>query len=115
MKSLKVLSLLLAVLVFVTAYAQEKKMGIISGKIQDARSKAPLNEAVVTISSNAFEGQKFALTDSTGNYRINNLPKGIYCISFEMEGYRKFTQDSIKLQEGMSLGVSFQMARERKD
>ena len=90
-------------------------MAIISGKVSDARTKAPLNEAVITISSDAFEGQKFAVTDSTGNYRVNNLPKGIYCIAFEMEGYRKFVKDSIKLQEGMSLGVSFEMAREKKE
>lgn len=96
------------------AFGQEKKPAIISGIVKDARSKLPLNEAVITLSSTALEGQKFALTDSTGMYRISNLPAGTYTISFEMEGYEKFTQEDIKLQEGMSLGVSFQMARERR-
>jgi hypothetical protein len=107
-------ALVLPVLLFVSAFSQEKKAGIISGTIKDARTKLPLNEAVVTVSSTAFQGQKFALTDSSGRYRISNLPAGFYTISFEMEGYEKFTQDSISLQQGMSLGVSFQMARERK-
>lgn len=111
----KLLPILVATFVlFFTTSAQEKKAAVISGTVKDAHSKSPLNEAVVTLSSTALQGQKFALTDSTGMYRISNLPPGIYSISFEMEGYEKFVQDSIRLQEGMSLGVSFQMARERK-
>ena len=108
------LLLIVATVPFFTVIGQEKKQGIISGVVKDARSKSPLNEAVVTLTSNAFKGQKFALTDSTGMYKVSNLPAGYYTVAFEMEGYEKFVQDSIKLQEGMSLGVSFQMARERK-
>ncbi|MCW3107141.1 MAG: TonB-dependent receptor [Segetibacter sp.] len=109
----KLLPAVLATLLFFPAFAQEKKAAIISGTVKDARSKSPLNEVVVTLSSTAFQGQKFALTDSTGMYRIGNLPAGNYTISFEMEGYEKFTQENIALQEGMSLGVSFQMVKER--
>ena len=110
----KSMLLIAAIVLLVPVFAQEKKAAIISGVVKDARTKSPLNEAVVTLSSSAFKGQKFALTDSTGMYKVSNLPAGFYTITFEMEGYEKFVQDSIKLQEGMSLGVSFQMARERK-
>lgn len=88
-------------------------MGAISGTVKDSRSKAPLSEAIVTLTSTMLKVQKMALTDSTGMYHISNLPAGIYSISFEMEGYHKFMQDSVVLQDGMSLGVSFQMAKER--
>lgn len=101
------------IILVVSVFAQEGKLGMIRGKVQDAGTKEPIIEAVVTISSDAFEGKKMAVTDSSGNYRINNLPKGVYTITFEMEGYRKYTHENIKLPEGMSLGVSFQMARER--
>ena len=110
----KSLSLLAAVVVLGFAFAQEKKPAVISGVVKDARTKSPLNEAVVTLSSNAFSGQKFALTDSTGMYKVANLPAGYYTVSFEMEGYEKFVQDSIALKEGMSLGVSFQMVKQRR-
>ncbi len=106
--------LIAVILLFLPSIAQEKKPGTIGGVVKDSRSKSPLNEAVVTLSSDAFKGQKFALTDSSGTYRVSNLPAGNYTISFEMEGYEKFVQENIVLQEGMSLGVSFQMARERK-
>ena len=100
--------------IFSIAYAQEKPSSI-AGYVKDSRSKTPLVEAVVTISSSAFEGQKFAVTDSTGLYKIMNLPAGIYSVSFEMEGFKKYTQDSVRLTNGMSLGVSFEMARERNN
>jgi hypothetical protein len=94
--------------------AQEKKPGTISGYVKDARTKSPLIEAVVTLSSDAFTGRKIALTDSTGIYLVKDLPAGVYTVSFEMEGYRKFTQENILLKPGMSLGVSFQMARDNR-
>lgn len=101
-------------LLFTSAFEQAKRPASISGMISDAHTKLPLNEAVITLSSTAFTGQKFGLTDSTGMYRIGNLPAGNYTISFEMEGYEKFSQNNIVLHEGMSLGVSFEMVKERK-
>jgi hypothetical protein len=114
MKIITTVQLIVAIFLLFPAVAQEKKMAIISGSVKDARSKSPLNEAVVTLSSDAFKGQKFALTDSTGMYRISNLPAGSYTIAFEMEGYERFVQENIVLQQGMSMGVSFQMVKERK-
>ena len=113
---LKKYLLLLPLIILISfAHAQEKKLAIISGVLKDARSKLPLNEAIITLSSSSFKGQKIALTDSSGKYRINNLPAGTYTISFEMEGYEKFTHENLLVREGMSLGVSFEMAKERKN
>lgn len=91
--------------------SQETRPGRISGILKDSRTHQPLAEAVITVSSDKIEGKKLALTDSTGTYTIGGLPPGYYSICFEMEGYKRFTKDSIRLQEGMSLGVSLEMAR----
>ena len=99
---------------FFTVFNQEKSPATINGIIKDARTKLPLAEAVITASSNAFIGHRFAITDSAGMYTINSLPAGIYAITFEMEGYEKFMQQNIDLKEGMSIGVSFDMIKERK-
>ena len=108
--SLFIITALLSFAVF----GQQKKPAIVSGIVKDARTKAPLIEAVVTLKSDAFEGEKYAVTDSTGMYRINNLPPGTYTVSFEMEGYEKFSKDGIVVVPGMSLGVSFEMIKEQK-
>jgi hypothetical protein len=102
-----------AILSFV-AFSQQKKPAIISGVVKDARTKSPLIEAVVTLKSNAFEGEKYSVTDSSGMYSINNLPSGTYTVTFEMEGYEKFSKDGIVVAPGMSLGVSFEMIKEQK-
>ena len=115
MRKIKVAAML-ATIFFLgnTLMAQAGKTGAISGYVKDSHNKNVLIEAVVTITSNAFTGSKFALTDSTGIYSVKNLPAGTYTVSFEMEGYKKFTQENIVLKEGQMIGVSFQMAREAK-
>ena len=111
----KVFLLIITSLVLLTVlFGQNKNTGKISGLIKDADSKSPLLEAVVTLKSSALEGQKFALTDSTGNYRVNNLPAGDYTISFEMEGYEKFVQQNIVLKDGMWVKVNYDMLKEGK-
>ena len=108
------ISLLLSATLLVSFAFDQKKNGSIAGVVRDAGSKAPLNEAVITVSSPVLKGQKIALTDSTGHYRILDLPAGNYSVTFEMEGFRKYTQDSVKLIQGMSLGVSLDMAKDRR-
>ncbi len=110
----KLLLFFVAAFLLFPVFSQEGKHGIISGVIKDAKTKSPLIEAVITVNSNAFEGQKFAVTDTSGKYKIINLPAGIYSVSFEMEGYEKYVQASITLKEGMSLAVSYEMMKEQK-
>ena len=110
----KLLLFFVTVFLLSDVFSQKGKGGIISGQINDAQTKLPLIEAVITLSSNAFEGQKFVVTDNTGRYKINNLPAGSYSISFEMEGYQKYVQDSIVLKEGTSVAVSYEMVKEKK-
>jgi archaellin len=104
----------MTVLISIGAFSQEKSPAIISGTIKDADTRLPLPEAVVTLKSDSFKGEKYTITDSTGVYRVSNLNPGTYSITFEMEGYQKFLKDNIVLTPGMSLGVSFEMIKERK-
>lgn len=103
----------MAALLTISLSFGQSKPGIIAGSVKDSRTKSPLIEAVITVSSPALQGQKFALTDSTGFYKIANLPPGLYTVSFEMEGFRKYSQENVLLSDGMSLGVSMEMAKDR--
>lgn len=51
--------------------------GMITGIVKNAKTKLPIKDVVITINSSAFKGQNFAVTDTDGVYRINNLPPGI--------------------------------------
>ncbi len=111
----KLLLFFVSALLFSKVFSQEGKYCIITGMIKDAQTKSPLIEAVITLSSNAFEGRKFAVTDTAGRYEINNLPAGNYSITFEMEGYQKYVQDSLILKEDTPVAVSYEMVREKKE
>src|SRR5215212_4284718 len=110
----KLLLVFVTVFLLLKGFSQEGKHGIITGMVKDAQTKSPLIEAVITISSNAFEGQRFAVTDTSGRYKVKSLPPGNYSISFEMEGYQKYVQDRIMLKEGRSVAVSYEMIKEKK-
>lgn len=110
---IKTTMLFMAALLTISLSFGQSKPGIIAGSVKDSRTKSPLIEAVITVSSPALQGQKFALTDSTGFYKIANLPPGLYTVSFEMEGFRKYSQENVLLSDGMSLGVSMEMAKDR--
>jgi hypothetical protein len=113
MRSSTLITFVVTVFLSLAGVSQDKH-AIIAGTVKDAGTKSPLNDAVVTIRSDSFKGEKYALTDSAGMYRVNNLPPGTYSVAFEMEGYQKFSKDGIVLSPGMSLGVSFEMIKERK-
>ena len=114
MKRRFLLLFLSTVLMILSVAARQNTHGIITGVIKDAKTKSPITEAVITLSSDVFKGQKFAVTDSTGKYKISKLPPGNYTIIFEMEGYRKFVRDSVTLKEGMSIGINYDMVKEGK-
>ena len=111
---MRIKALMTAILfgLIVIGFAQEKK-GMFSGSVKASATNSPLYEAVITLSSPVLEGKKYAVTDSTGVYRITNLPKGTYSITIEMEGFDTITYDNIFLPEGMSQGVSVEMRRMR--
>ncbi len=114
MRIKKIVLLIATVLITVAAFSQQKKAATITGTVTDARTKMPMPEAVVTLKSDSFTGEKYALTDSAGTYYMSNLPAGTYNISFEMEGYRKFSREGIVVFPGMLLAVKYEMIRERK-
>jgi hypothetical protein len=105
--------LLFFLLFIALAGFSQKKAGIITGSVKSSATKLPLFEAVITLSSPVLEGKKYAVTDSTGVYKISNLPKGTYAITIEMEGFDTIDLDNIFLPEGMSQGVSVEMRRAR--
>lgn len=114
MRYKKLLLFVLTAFLFFTVWSQQTYQGIISGIVKDAKTKLPITDAVITLSSNAFKGQKFAVTNTEGIYKINNLAPGKYIISYEMEGYEKLVCDSLTLKDGKSVELDYEMVKVRK-
>ena len=114
MRYIKTFLVIVTVFLYIVTSGQTNKQGILSGRIKDAQTKSPLTEAVITLRSTSFTGQKFALTDSSGAYKVTNLPAGNYTVVFEMEGYEKYVQDSLILKDGMTVDLNYEMVKGKK-
>jgi outer membrane receptor protein involved in Fe transport len=69
----------------VPAHAQGVQTGTITGQIVD-QSDAVLPGATVTVTSPSLQGERSAVTDSTGRYLIRGLPAGVYSVRVELPG-----------------------------
>src|SRR5580765_7373721 len=95
------------VLLPASAYAQE---GQIAGVVRDT-SDALMPGVTVEVSSPALiEKTRTAVTDSSGQYRITNLPVGTYKLTFSLEGFRKQERDDVVLTSGFTASVNAMLA-----
>lgn len=73
-------------LIPVLAFSQGGKL---KGKIYDSSDFTPLPGAIITISSNL----KSHVTDSNGEFEIDNIPSGHYSLEVEYVGYVSFKKE----------------------
>lgn len=85
----------LSALVALPAHAQET--GVITGTVIDAETKQPLPDIVVEADS--LQGEKPAVTDSSGSYKISQLPPGQYSIRVSADDYKPAAA-SVLLRDG---------------
>ena len=75
------------------AFAQ----AVIAGSVKDG-SGVPLQAVIVQAASpTLIERARLAVTDSRGQYRIENLRPGTYAVSFTLNGWRTYQRDGIEL------------------
>src|SRR6266545_6307069 len=87
------------------AFAQQGA-GVLVGTVTDASTKAPVPDVVVTVTSPALQGEQTVVTDSTGTYRVPDLPPGEYTVRLEKEQYRPFSRGGIGLRADTTLRVN---------
>ncbi|RYY32650.1 MAG: carboxypeptidase-like regulatory domain-containing protein, partial [Sphingobacteriaceae bacterium] len=100
---MKKLLLLLSVFVLtVSAYAQ--KTGVISGRITDPDGNFSLPGATVKLS----EGNRYAVSNQTGDYEFLNIPAGTYQVEVSYIGYQAVTQPVV-VEAGKNTVLNFSM------
>jgi hypothetical protein len=88
------------------AHAQE---GQIAGTVRDASSAVMPGVTVEVTSPALIEKVRTATTDAAGQYRITNLPVGIYTVSFALEGFSKQQREGVALTTGFTAQVNATM------
>jgi hypothetical protein len=100
---------LVAVVVPGIAQAQQGT-GAINGTIIDDKSKKPLAEVIVTVTSPNLQGGQIIVSDESGFYRAPGLPVGVYSINFSKDGYFPNEQGGIQVRSDVTLRVNGSMA-----
>jgi hypothetical protein len=86
--------------------------GTLIGKVVDAATKKPLVDVVVTATSPALQGEQVVVTDSSGSFRLPNLPPGKYVLRYEGDTYRPSTRGGIDLLATVTLRVDQELLPE---
>lgn len=106
-------SALLCALLLSTASAAAEDSGTIIGTVIDAYSRQPVEGARVTVTSVEPKVEATTGTDAYGNYRITQLPVGMYGLRFEGKGFTPFTRSGVHLRRpGRTIRVNQELLPE---
>lgn len=108
---MKALFQFVVVVTVLLASSAGARPGVLLGTVVDAETKKPVDDVVVTATSPSIQGEQTVVTDVDGQYRIPQLPPGIYALRFEKEGRRPFSRGDIPLREGRTLRVNVELVR----
>ena len=98
---------LMTVLAAVLAFSQSD-LGTISGFVKDPSGSTVPNAKVTVKNQSGLERQ--ATTNESGYYVLTSLPPGMYSISVEAAGFKKFDSASNKLDSSATLAVDAQLS-----
>src|SRR5262245_18245117 len=77
-----------------SSFASAQTTGQIIGTIADLQG-AVLPGVTVTATSPQLQGERTAVTDSTGTFRIPTLPPGTYKVKVTLSGFQDLTQENV--------------------
>jgi hypothetical protein len=108
-------AVLVAGLLIGSMAAAQSSSSVIIGTVANAdpASKgAPLGNVVVTATSPNLQGEQTVVTDAQGQYRIPQLPPGVYTLRFDSEGFKPFTRSDIQLRLNRTIRVNVELLPE---
>jgi outer membrane receptor protein involved in Fe transport len=85
---------------------------VIIGTVVGADNKKPVADVVVTATSPNLQGEQVVVTDAQGQYRIPQLPPGVYTLRFDKESFRPFSRSEIQLRLDRTIRVNVEMLPE---
>ena len=91
------------------AFAQSSTM---IGTVIDSQSRQPVADVVVTATSPNLQGEQTVVTDAQGNYRIPQLPPGVYTLRFEKEQYKPYARSDVQLRLNRTIRVNVELLPE---
>jgi Carboxypeptidase regulatory-like domain len=88
-----------------TGYAQ----ATLAGVVKDASGAVLPGVTVEASSPTLIEKTRTAVTDSTGQYRITELPPGIYALSFMLTGFSNMKREGVEVTGSGVIAINTEM------
>ncbi len=85
---------------------------VIVGQVVSADGKSPISDVVVTATSPNLQGEQVVVTDAQGQYRIPQLPPGVYNLRFDKESFKPFSRPEIQLRLDRTIRVNVELLPE---
>src|SRR5437667_313065 len=104
------LSIIMCVLLFpVTASAQAPTSSGIAGVVRDSSGGVLPGVTVEASSPALIEKVRTAVTDGTGQYRVENLRPGVYSVKFSLSGFSTVKREGLELSGSMTASVAVEL------
>jgi hypothetical protein len=97
-------AVLLAVATFLPGETAQFDSGQLSGFVRDAQQGA-LPGATVTVTNEATGNKRATVTNPTGFYVVPDLPVGMYSVTVELSGFKKFVKTGIRLTAANQIAI----------
>jgi hypothetical protein len=85
---------------------------VLTGTVVDASNKQPVADVVVTVTSPALQGEQTVVTDTSGLYRVPDLPPGVYTLRLDKEKYKPYARETITLRSDTTIRVNAELLPE---
>ena len=85
--------------------AMAQSAGVLTGRVIDAKTQAPIAQALVIATANSLQGEQSVTTDQAGFFRLPSLPAGLYNLQIFSGSYRPYEVTAITLRSGQTLRV----------
>ncbi|MBM7118521.1 TonB-dependent receptor [Archangium primigenium] len=85
---------------------------VIIGTVVSAENKKPVADVVVTATSPNLQGEQVVVTDAQGQYRIPQLPPGVYTLRFDKEQFKPYARSEIQLRLDRTIRVNVELLPE---
>ena len=83
--------------------------GTLIGNVKDETGSA-VPGATVTAIEVQTSISRVAVSNETGNYIVTNLPPGIYRVEGELQGFKKFVRDGVKVDVNTTVRVDIALS-----
>ena len=109
-RPLRLLLLALALSLAVPSIAvATEQTGKVRGTVTDSEG-APLEGALVRVSSDNLQGIRSATTDKSGLYWLPGLPPGHYSLNVEFDGFQSYVVNNLRVLIGVSLDLNVSLS-----